>query len=57
MHLNEFVDQAAYDVGKYDMDFPAVSLIDDSGLVIYDETDYFPDFNEDFNDDFYIEQN
>ena len=27
MHLNKFIDQAAYDAGKYDMDFPAVALV------------------------------
>ena len=27
MHLNKFTNQAAYDAGKYDMDFPAVALV------------------------------
>ena len=35
-HLNRFANQAAYSIGITDVAFPAVSLIADTGTVVYD---------------------
>lgn len=45
-YINKFTTQAAYNSGKYDLDIPAVSYIEETDTIVFDKTAYTLENNE-----------